>query len=95
MGLGFWGRVSGNASMSTASPACSWALASCAGFPVSETAGSSLLPLRTWGYVNSRLKASLGHLSEIDRRRQTPVFWAGGWGLGADLVGHENVHAQG
>lgn len=50
---------------------------------MSETVGSSLLPLRTWGYLNSMLKASLRHLSQRDRQRQAPAFWAGGWGLGA------------
>lgn len=70
--------------MPTASPTCSWALASCAGFPTSETAGPSLLPLITWGYLTSGIR-----LRETDRDRHLRS------GLGLTVVGHDNVHPQG
>lgn len=91
MGFRFWGRILCEFinAYSHFRMQCQ-AFANCTGFLMSETVSSSLVPLKTWGYLDSRPKASLGHLTqretETDRKterlrlkeREVHIL---GWGL--------------
>lgn len=91
MGLSFWGRIFCEFinAYSHFRMQCQ-ALGNCTGFLMSVTVSSSLLPLKTWGYLDSRPKTSLRHPTQretgTDRKtererlkeREVQIL---GWGL--------------